>query len=279
MKLKKKLVATTCACFAGLALGGVTMATNQPSSASASSNKEVTIYLTRHGETTANVMNRVQGWSDFPLTHNGVTVANDLGRGLKGIKFKHAYTGNLTRQEQTARHALDHSGNQNTKITETAKLREGGYGSFEGDSIQADNNKIAGVYGYSSGQEFQEKTGKDYWNKLQDAYHTLDEQNSQNTGLAKKDRAESSAQVQKRMNSELTHIAKTTEKQGGGNVLVVSSGMSINEYLSQVSNKYEGKPLKNAAVTKLVYKNGKFHVQGQIGSLHYVNKGQQKASK
>lgn len=81
------------------------------------------------------------------------------------------------------------------------------------------------------------------------------------------------------MNSELTHIAKTTQKQGGGNVLVVSSGMSINEYLSTMSKKYKGKPMQNAAVTKLVYKNGKLHVQGPIGSLHYVNKGQKIADK
>ncbi len=48
-------------------------------------------------------MQRVQGSSDFPLTKNGITVANDLGYGLKGIKFKHAYTGNLTRQKKLLR--------------------------------------------------------------------------------------------------------------------------------------------------------------------------------
>lgn len=272
MKIKK--LTATCAILSGLLLGGATTAV-VPATASAASNKDqVTIYLTRHGETTANVMQRVQGSSDFPLTKNGVTVANDLGYGLKGIKFKHAYTGNLTRQEETAQHALDHSGNKGTKITTTPKLREGGYGSFEGDSIQADNQKIANVYGYSDGQQFQQQTGKDYWNKLQDAYHKLDSENSQNTKLAKNDRAESSKQVQQRMTSELNHIAKTTQKQGGGNVLVVSSGMSINEYLSTMSNKYKGKPLQNAAVTKLVYKNGKLHVDGPIGTLHYVNKGE-----
>ena len=59
-----------------------------PATAYAASNdKQVTIYLTRHGETTGNVMQRVQGSSDFPLTKNGITVANDLGYGLKGIKF------------------------------------------------------------------------------------------------------------------------------------------------------------------------------------------------
>lgn len=120
--------------------------------------------------------------------------------------------------------------------------------------------------------------GKDYWNKLQDAYYKLDSENSQNTNLAKSDCAESAKQVQKRMSSELLHIAKTTQKQGGGNVLVVSSGMSINEYLSTMTNKYKDKPMQNAAVTKLVYKNGKFKAQGPIGTLHYVNKGQKIAA-
>lgn len=93
MKIKK--LTATCAILSGLLLGGATTAV-VPATASAASNKDqVTIYLTRHGETTANVMQRVQGSSDFPLTKNGVTVANDLGYGLKGIKFKHAYTGNL----------------------------------------------------------------------------------------------------------------------------------------------------------------------------------------
>lgn len=277
MKIKK--MTTVCAVLSGLVLGGLVSTTAAPATVHAASNDQVTIYLTRHGETTGNVMQRVQGSSDFPLTKNGIKVANDLGYGLKGVKFKHAYSGNLTRQEVTAQHALKYSGNKSTKLSISPKLREGGYGSFEGDSISSDNQKIAGVYGYSSGQEFQQKTGKRYWNKLQDAYHKLDAENSQNTKLAKNDRAESSKQVENRMNSELTHIAKTTQKQGGGNVLVVSSGMSINEYLSTMSKKYKGKPMQNAAVTKLVYKNGKLHVQGPIGSLHYVNKGQKIADK
>lgn len=67
-------------------------------------------------------MQRVQGSSDFSLTKNGIEVANDLGYGLKGIKFKHAYTGNLTRQEVTAQHVLKYSNNKGTKITTTPKM-------------------------------------------------------------------------------------------------------------------------------------------------------------
>lgn len=240
----------------------------------AKANKTVTIYLTRHGETTGNVMNRVQGSSDFPLTKNGLEVANDLGRGLKGITFKRAYSGDLTRQEVTASRALKYSGNKKVKISTNKKLREGGYGSFEGDSIETDSPKLAAVYGYKSGDEFMEETGADYWTMLQDAYYKLDQKNSEKTELATEDRAENASTVQKRMDKVLKKIAKTTKKQGGGNVLVVSSGMSINEYLASLdTDKYTGAPLKNASVTRLVYKDGKFKIRGKIGSLHYVNKG------
>lgn len=235
--------------------------------------KPVTIYLTRHGETTGNVMGRVQGWSDFPLTNNGIKVANDLGRGLKGKTFKAAYAGNLTRQQVTASHVLKYSGNKKVKVNVSKYLREGGYGSFEGDSIATDNALIAGVYGYKSGDEMMAKQGKAYWTKLQDAYYKLDKQNSQKTKLVKSDRAESSKQVEQRMAKELKTIAKNTKKQGGGNVLVVSSGMSINEYLSTMTKKYKGTPLKNVSVTKLVYKNGKLSVSGNIGSMTYADKG------
>ena len=271
MHLFKKLSLAVVAVTTSAALG--LTALHQPQ-ATAAPDKTVTIYLTRHGETTGNVMGRVQGWSDFPLTKNGITVANDLGYGLKGIKFDHAYSGTLTRQERTARAVLDKSGNDNVKLTTTNKLREGGYGSFEGDSIAADNAKIAGVYGYQSGDEFQKQTGKDYWNKLQDAYYKLDQSNEPNTKLAQADRAESAHQVQKRMQSEMATIVKNSKN--NDKVLVVSSGMSINEYLSTLTgNKYQGAPLKNASVTKIVYHDGHYQIKGAIGSLHYVNKGAQ----
>jgi len=38
---------------------------------------------------------------------------------------------------------------------------------------------------------------------------------------------------------------------------------------------YTGAAIPNAAVTKLVYKNGKLSVNGPIASLDYVNKGAQ----
>lgn len=270
MKFGKQVLGALAVTVGAVTLaGGVTNAQAKKKTTT----KPVTIYLTRHGETTGNVMGRVQGWSDFPLTKNGTKVANDLGRGLKGKTFKAAYAGNLTRQQVTAKHVLKYSGNKKVKVNVSKYLREGGYGSFEGDSIAADNALIAGVYGFKNGDEMMAKQGKNYWTKLQDAYYKLDKQNSQKTKLVKADRAESSKQVEKRMAKELKTIAKNTKKRGGGNVLVVSSGMSINEYLSTMTKKYKGTPLKNVSVTKLVYKNGKLSVSGNIGSMYYANKG------
>jgi len=270
MKFGKQVLGVLAVTVGAVAMVGGTTTAQAKKKAST---KPVTIYLTRHGETTGNVMGRVQGWSDFPLTKNGTKVANDLGRGLKGKTFKAAYAGNLTRQQVTAKHVLNYSGNKKVKVNVSKYLREGGYGSFEGDSIATDNALIAGVYGFKNGDEMMAKQGKNYWTKLQDAYFKLDKKNSQKTKLVKSDRAESSKQVEKRMAKEMLTIAKNTKKRGGGNVLVVSSGMSINEYLSTMTKKYKGTPLKNVSVTKLVYKNGKLSVSGNIGSMYYANKG------
>lgn len=268
-KLKNfSTVAAVAISFVSLSMTGANAQTRKTAT------KPVTIYLTRHGETTGNVMGRVQGWSDFPLTTNGLNIADSLGRGLKGTKFKVAYAGDLTRQERTAKHVLKFSGNSKLKVNISKKLREGGYGSFEGDTIASDNQLIASVYGYKDGNEMMAKEGKAYWNKLQDAYFKLDKQNVRKNNLVASDRAENAKEVQKRMTTELKTIAKVTQKKGGGNALVVSSGMSINEYLSTMAGKkYTGVALKNASVTKLVYKNGKLHVSGPIGSMTYVEKG------
>lgn len=240
------------------------------------SERPVTIYLTRHGETTANVMHLAQGWSDFTLTDNGVKGAEYLGKGLKGIKFNAAYSGDLTRQEKTAQGALKYSGNTKVDLKVDTRLRECNYGSYEGRPDIAQNvPEIAQYFGYNSVQDFQAKTGKMFQNKMQDGYYALDQQNKLNTNLPSQYRAESSEAVQKRMTDVLTTIAKKQQKRGG-NVLVVSSGMSINMFLSaQNYPEYQGVGIANDAVTKLVYKNGKFSLTGPIGDLQYFNKGKE----
>lgn len=243
-------------------------------SAKGKGNKPVTIYLTRHGETTANVMHLAQGWSDFTLTENGIKGAEYLGKGLKGIKFSAAYSGDLSRQEKTAKGALKYSGNKKVQLKVDPRLRECNYGSYEGRPDIAKNvPEIAEYLGYTSLEDFQAKTGKMLQNKMQDGYYGLDQQNKLNTNLSAQYRAESSETVEKRMTEILTMIAKKQQKKGGS-VLVVSSGMSINLFLStQNYPEYQGTGMANDAVTKLVYEDGKFKLAGEIGSLKYFDAG------
>lgn len=249
--------------------------------------KTVNIYLTRHGQTMFNVNGRGQGWADSPLTDTGIQVAHQLGYGLYGLKFKAAYSADNMRTFKTATYALQSSGNGNLKVNWTPNLREGGYGSFEGQKYD-DVNKItmplvkpAGTY--SGPQDFskaQQALGKDFWPALQDAYHeaeTVDFGKYSDPSLPESLKAESSTQVINRMNNELTSIAQKAEKTGG-NVLVVSSGMSIPEWLSAEKNYTVPRFVNwgNEATMKVTYKNGQFYFPSNVTDktiLYTINKG------
>lgn len=239
----------------------------------ATKEKETVIYLTRHGQTTANVMKVWQGWSDYPLTENGIEGAKQLGYGLKGIEFKSAYTGDLNRQLFTGQYALKYSGNKETKIKQSSNLREVNFGSFEGVYVEEYTQKISNMFGYQNFDELQKKEGTKWLEKLEDGYHQLDQQNIRNTSLSESDRAEDAKTVRDRMTKEIRKIAENTQKKGGGNVLIVSSGIAIGNFLETDKN------IENESVTKLIYKNKKFIVDGEIGSTKYIDKGEKIMSK
>ncbi|MEL1196595.1 phosphoglycerate mutase family protein, partial [Staphylococcus epidermidis] len=54
--------------------------------------KTVTVYLVRHGQTWFNRFNKMQGWSDSPLTDKGIADAKRAGDLLSHITFTHAYS-------------------------------------------------------------------------------------------------------------------------------------------------------------------------------------------
>lgn len=249
--------------------------------------KPVNVYLTRHGQTMFNINGRGQGWADSPLTDTGIQVARQLGYGLYGIHFKAAYSADNMRTFKTAHYALTSSGNGRVAVKWTPNLREGGYGSFEGQKYD-EVNKItmpllrpAGTY--SGPQDFakaQQALGKNFWPALQDAYHdaeSVDGGKYSDPTLPANLKAESANQVISRMNTELTTIAKKAAAKGG-NVLVVSSGMSIPEWLSAQPNYTVNQFVNwgNEAVMKVTYKHGKFYFPKYVSSetlLYTINKG------
>lgn len=61
------------------------------------------IYITRHGETTWNVENRVCGRPDVPLTEKGRQQALDLARQVQGKGITRMLVSPLSRAQETAR--------------------------------------------------------------------------------------------------------------------------------------------------------------------------------
>lgn len=92
------------------------------------------IYLVRHGRTWYNEYQKMQGWSDTPLTDDGVEVAQKAAETLKSTDFKAAFTSDMKRALDTTR--IITRRNKNKLVPqELSEFREQFYGYFEGRSI------------------------------------------------------------------------------------------------------------------------------------------------
>ena len=76
-------------------------------------------------------------------------------------------------------------------------------------------------------------------------------------------------ELRERVQGQLTDIAKEVEEKGGGNILIVSHGMAISAFLSDLTDEDTDRPLPNASVSKVIYKDGSFDVQS-IGDTSYI---------
>lgn len=88
------------------------------------------LYLMRHGYTVFNQLDKLQGWSDSPLTELGVSQALELGEHLHGLglAFDHAYSSPSERAWRSLMIALPELG----MPTLDRALRELNCGSLEG---------------------------------------------------------------------------------------------------------------------------------------------------
>lgn len=227
----------------------------------------VVLYIARHGKTILNTMDRVQGWADAPLTPPGVEVAEFLGVGLKDVAFKAAYSSDLGRARQTARIVLDAKGQSDMKITEVPQIRETNFGSYEGDLNVKMWSDAALYMHYKSREEMMTAMRTDPAILVQ-AINTFKELETLGIGETYND-------VKTRGQKAIREIAEKEAANGGGNILIVGHGMSIGVFLSDLDS-YGKKPsaghMGNAAVCKVIYKDGKFTLES-FGDMSYVEKG------
>jgi 2,3-bisphosphoglycerate-dependent phosphoglycerate mutase len=92
------------------------------------------LVLIRHGQSTWNLENRFTGWTDVPLTEQGVREARDAGKLLKreGWDFDLCYTSVLKRATHTLWHALDELDRTWLPVVHSWRLNERHYGALQG---------------------------------------------------------------------------------------------------------------------------------------------------
>lgn len=91
------------------------------------------IYLIRHAETEWNIEERLQGWSDSPLSHRGRVMAQEMGDRLRDLEFDMAYSSDLGRARESIGLLLK---DRQVPIQYTDRLRELGLGPWEGKKFQ-----------------------------------------------------------------------------------------------------------------------------------------------
>ena len=221
---------------------------------------DVRLYISRHGKTMFNTIGRVQGWCDTPLTKKGEEGIRELGLGLKdtGVDFKLAVSSDLGRTVQTMTIAL----RELEKLGEIPyyqdkRIREWCFGSFEGmydaELFQGVLPRLKGTVD-ANGMSFAEIA----------------------TGIQEADTAgwsESWEVLSNRILTGFESIAQDLEKQGGGNALVVSHGMTI-ATLAHLLDPERGADvvLDNGSITVLKYENSSFTIES-FGDMSYRQRG------
>ncbi|WP_040472004.1 histidine phosphatase family protein [Lentilactobacillus kisonensis] len=202
-----------------------------------------TDFMVRHGQTYFNIYNKLQGWSNSPLTDKGIQNAVDTAEKLKNTKFAAAYCSDTTRAEETAGIILKHNLVSNVKAPVTAKFfREEFYGYFEGNDMNQAWYLAGAPHGLPTFKDIVEKysigKAKDYL-KDADPFH----------------QAENNAEYWQRLDQGFDLIKANKAIHDGDNVLLISHG---NTLLSVVERYGEGKydvteRPANGSLTKLVF--------------------------
>lgn len=234
-----------------------------PSEAEAEADAPVSIFLTRHGETMLNTLDRTQGWSDSPLTAEGEEQAESLGKGLAaaGVGFEAAYSADMLRHWQTASDALS-ALESDLDVTRDERFREISFGKYEGGSGDELWGALAEANGYAD-LEAMWMDPEFSMTKIMSALPAM----SADSGVT----AEDPATVAERAIAGLEDIAKE-HTPGGGEVLVVSSGLTIYFVLealgADLSEVTEG--IGNGTVSELSYSDGEWTVES-VNDSSYVD--------
>ena len=209
----------------------------------------VLFFLTRHGETFLNLLGRVQGWCDSPLTAKGKADARRLGTALKDVVFQEVFSSDSSRAAETARLILSQGKREPRTARQDPRLREWCFGSLEALPME----QLTGAIFQGLGEELTMEQLNARMPELPAAIRMAD-----TSGWA-----ESFDVISQRLTAFFQEAAAETEASGGGNVLVVSHAFSIKTilYLLAPQRMEEFSKIRNASVTTIRWQEGRFTVE------------------
>ncbi|WP_137597099.1 histidine phosphatase family protein [Paucilactobacillus kaifaensis] len=203
---------------------------------------KINLYVVRHGQTYYNIYNKLQGWSNSPLTDKGISDANDAGEKLANIKFADAYCSDTTRAQQTAQTILNL--NQASSIKQgrsTPFFREEFYGYYEGTNMDEAWYVAGAPHGVPTFKQIVAKysigKAKDFL-KEADPFHD----------------AENNNEYWHRLDQGFQLIRANQNLHNGDNVLLISHGNTLLSMMERFAgDKYDlsVRP-SNGSVTKMI---------------------------
>lgn len=212
--------------------------------------KTLNLYLVRHGQTYYNIFNKLQGWSNSPLTQAGIDGAKEIGERLADVNFAGAFCSDTGRAVSTAQIILDLNQASTVKEPHQAPFfREEFYGYYEGMDMNQSWYLAAGPHGLKNIGEIVAKysfdTAKDFL-KEADPF-----------GMA-----ENHEEYWQRVDQGYELIANDPQLQDGDNVLVISHGNTLLSLMDRYApGRYDlSERPANGSLTKLKLTDGKIEV-------------------
>lgn len=261
---------------------------------------DATFFVVRHGQTLFNVMGKVQGWCDTPLTDEGVRAARSLGRGLADVDFAAAYSSDSGRAVQTLQEVLDSRAVERTTMRLDGPADDGPRVAAEAVRSAADGRAIPcrcfepdggggspipiaqdarlreWCYGDLEGepgellhQTFAQGFGREL--SFAELNSRLPEVADVIAAADRSGRAERFADIESRLRGFFEEAGRAALEAGGGNVLVVTHSFVVRTMVYLLEPSRVNDPLKilNASVTKLVFDGERFSL-GDVGSMAYA---------
>lgn len=105
----------------------------------------INLFFIRHGQTTANRDEILQGQCDYPLTDRGIDELKATGTKLKDVKFGLCFVSDLTRAKDSAKYLMSNLSDASSLLTppiELRHLREQSFGVREAQSKHKTSEEI-----------------------------------------------------------------------------------------------------------------------------------------